>query len=154
MKEYSNKDITVYWDPDLCTHVANCLIGSPTVFNIHKRPWVNINGASPEEIIRTIDTCPTGALQYSLPEGSSVDPALGKGPGARKPKVEDQSQSAISIKVLPNGPLMVDGSFQLIDVNGQISERSGKTILCRCGLTEKRPFCDGTHAKKGWKADA
>jgi len=38
----------------------------PDVFNPRKRPWVNLQAASTDEIKKTIDTCPSGALAYKV----------------------------------------------------------------------------------------
>lgn len=81
MKEYKNDHLIVYWSPELCTHPANCLRLLPEVFNVRKRPWININAAEPEAIIQAIDQCPSGALKYSIPEGSKVNPQLACGVG-------------------------------------------------------------------------
>ncbi|RXH57043.1 hypothetical protein GRAN_0353 [Granulicella sibirica] len=63
---------------------------------------------------------------------------------------------AVKITVRPNGPFRVEGPIQLVDVNGQEWDLTGKPAisLCRCGLSSKRPFCDGTHGREGWKCDA
>jgi CDGSH-type Zn-finger protein len=50
-----------------------------------------------------------------------------------------------------NGPLLVEGSCQLIDREGNEVARCGPFALCRCGKSLKKPFCDGTHAKIGFK---
>lgn len=81
-KKYANQDIIVYWDPELCMHDTQCYTRFPGIFDPEARPWVNIEGAPAEVIIRSINRCPSGALKYSLPEGSSVDPELARGPGA------------------------------------------------------------------------
>ena len=78
---YQNSDIMVYWNPEQCTHDTNCFSTLPTVFNTEARPWVNIDGDDPHAIIKTVDGCPSGALRYSLPEGSTVNPDLARGPG-------------------------------------------------------------------------
>lgn len=65
-RTYENDDIIVYWDSDLCIHVAECLKGLPEVFNLKNRPWVDISKAPAEEIARVIDLCPTAALRYEL----------------------------------------------------------------------------------------
>ena len=53
-----------------------------------------------------------------------------------------------------NGPLLVKGPVKLIDHEGREYDLSGKETyaLCRCGATNRRPFCDGTHKTCGWVA--
>ncbi|MGS0765315.1 (4Fe-4S)-binding protein [Syntrophomonas curvata] len=80
-KSYQNQDIIVYWNPEQCTHDTNCFTALPAVFNTEARPWVNVDGDSPLSIIKTVNACPSGALKYSLPPGSSVDPDAARGPG-------------------------------------------------------------------------
>ncbi len=79
---YENKDICILWNPDMCTHDTNCYTELTTVFKPVERPWVDTEGASPEEIINTIDRCPSGALRYYLTDGSGVDPQKATGPGS------------------------------------------------------------------------
>lgn len=80
-KIYINKDIMIHWNPEQCTHDTNCFSTLPAVFNPSARPWVKVDGGHPQDIIKTVNGCPSGALKYSLPEGSSVDPASAQGPG-------------------------------------------------------------------------
>lgn len=68
VKVYENDKIKVVWRPDRCVHSGNCVTGSHRVFNVQRRPWVNINAADVDEIKRIIDTCPSGALSYELPD--------------------------------------------------------------------------------------
>ena len=83
VREYKNDQLIVYWDPDKCEHAAYCFTCLPDVFRPGERPWVSLHkAASPEEIITTIDKCPSGALSYALPEGSAIDRGLGYGPGS------------------------------------------------------------------------
>jgi CDGSH-type Zn-finger protein len=47
-----------------------------------------------------------------------------------------------------DGPLLVRGSFKLLDQDGEEIELGGRestTALSRCGKSRQRPFCDGTH---------
>lgn len=64
LKEYTNGEITVIWGTSICIHSGNCLKGSPNVFKPRERPWIEINATTSEEIMNTIDTCPSGALSY------------------------------------------------------------------------------------------
>lgn len=60
----------------------------------------------------------------------------------------------VSIKTRENGPLLVTGPIQLIDHLGQEYNLAGmeNVALCRCGQSEKRPFCDGSHRSCGFIA--
>jgi len=62
MKTYPKEDIKVGWDASKCTHSANCVKGLPTVFDINKRPWINVDGATRQQIIDQVAKCPSGAL--------------------------------------------------------------------------------------------
>lgn len=125
MKEYSNEEITVYWDPKRCIHSTNCVKGLPEVFDRSKRPWINLSGASSEEIMRAIDRCPSDALSYK--------------------KTALHKEQAAQIKVTEKGPLLVEGSSNLVDQDGRIIAAKGPFALCRCGGSKNKPFCDGTH---------
>ena len=63
---------------------------------------------------------------------------------------------AVKITVRPNGSLRVEGPISLVDVNGNAWDLTGKPAisLCRCGLSAKRPFCDGAHGREGFKCEA
>ena len=59
---YTNGEVTVVWKPEVCKHSGRCIFGLPNVFNLHGHPWINMEGASSEEIIQQVNQCPTGAL--------------------------------------------------------------------------------------------
>lgn len=63
-RKYSGEDVDVYFNTDICTHSANCVKGSPEVFDTKRRPWVLPDNASANEVAKVIDTCPSGALKY------------------------------------------------------------------------------------------
>ena len=65
----------------------------------------------------------------------------------------DAAQSgSLSINSIPDGPLMVEGPFTLLDAAGDKVCKSGKAALCRCGASNMKPYCDGSHMKIGFKA--
>jgi CDGSH-type Zn-finger protein len=46
----------------------------------------------------------------------------------------------------PDGPLLVRGNVRLVDADGNAIPRHRRTLaLCRCGASNVKPFCDGTH---------
>jgi putative redox protein len=62
---YSNNDITVTWKPSLCKHSGRCVSHLGAVFNLNAHPWINMQGAPTEAIIKQVNECPSGALTYS-----------------------------------------------------------------------------------------
>ena len=64
--EYSNGELTIIWQPDLCQHSGICVKTLPQVYNPKERPWVNIENATTDELIAQINKCPSGALSYRL----------------------------------------------------------------------------------------
>lgn len=58
-----------------------------------------------------------------------------------------------TVRVLNDGPLYVEGLFKVVTASGkELPVEGGKCALCRCGGSEKKPFCDGTHKRAGFQA--
>lgn len=49
------------------------------------------------------------------------------------------------VKVADNGPLIVNGTIELFDVEGNRITTKETTFLCRCGMSANKPFCNGAH---------
>ena len=64
--EYPNGDITVIWQPKKFIHSAICVKTLPNVYNPKDRPWIKAENATPEELKKQIDLCPSGALSYKF----------------------------------------------------------------------------------------
>src|SRR3954470_6217884 len=60
----------------------------------------------------------------------------------------------VTIEARPNGPYVVTGTVELRDANGNVLPSQARTVLCRCGASTTKPFCDGTHSKIGFQAAA
>lgn len=61
----------------------------------------------------------------------------------------------IEIKVRDNGPYKVTGPITLIDAEGnrfELPDDGSPVVLCRCGHSATKPFCDGTHREIGFEA--
>lgn len=52
-----------------------------------------------------------------------------------------------------DGPLQVRGNLEIISGTGRMVSRVVSARLCRCGGSSTKPFCDGTHAKIGFKSE-
>jgi 3-phenylpropionate/trans-cinnamate dioxygenase ferredoxin subunit len=60
----------------------------------------------------------------------------------------------VTIEARPNGPYVVTGTIELRDTDGNVLPTQSRVVLCRCGASTKKPFCDGTHSKIGFQAAA
>lgn len=126
IKEYSNGDITVVWKPGMCIHSKKCWKNLPEVFQPRNRPWIQVDQVDSQRIVDQVSQCPSGALSI------------------RQEKEADTQEMTV-VEVLPNGPLIVQGSIRIKGADGTESSKAGKTALCRCGASNNKPFCDGTH---------
>ncbi len=58
------------------------------------------------------------------------------------------------VRVRRRGPLILEGEFSVIDVDGaELPDNGGRLALCRCGASRCRPLCDGSHNRVGFGAD-
>lgn len=60
--EYTNGEITIIWQPQLCIHSAVCVKTLPKVYHPKDKPWITIENASSEELINQVQLCPSKAL--------------------------------------------------------------------------------------------
>ena len=59
----------------------------------------------------------------------------------------------VTIKVRESGPYLIRGKVTLTDADGNVYTVEGQNIaLCRCGGSQTKPFCDGTHKNNGFCA--
>jgi len=56
--------------------------------------------------------------------------------------------SPAEFTVIKDGPLKVSGNYVLTDAEGNLLSNHGEIYLCRCGKSNNKPFCDGSHRKK------
>jgi CDGSH-type Zn-finger protein len=60
----------------------------------------------------------------------------------------------VKITVKPNGPYRVVGDVDLVDMAGNPFPKNELGFsLCRCGHSNTKPICDGSHARVGFNAD-
>jgi CDGSH-type Zn-finger protein len=64
--------------------------------------------------------------------------------------------SDLRIRCRPNGPLVIEGPFTLVDHLGNeftLPTNKPTVALCRCGKSLRKPFCDGAHKECGFVAE-
>jgi CDGSH-type Zn-finger protein/uncharacterized Fe-S cluster protein YjdI len=131
---YENDRIRVTWEPAYCIHMAECLEGLPQVFDAWRRPWIDVDRASPDEIGQVVMRCPTGALHFTRLDGGPQEPQ----------PVES------TVQPQQDGPLFVRGKVRIVDASGYPVREDTRVALCRCGASGNKPFCDGTHGEIGF----
>ena len=130
---FPSKDITVTWSRRRCIHSADCVMGSPDVFEPGRKPWIEPENDRADLVARVCERCPTGALHYERHDG---------GP-AERPDAET------TIRATRHGALNLRGDLRVATPAGTITET--RVALCRCGHTRNAPFCDGSHHAIGFR---
>ena len=133
-REYATEEVVVEWRPRLCYHSQNCVRALPLVFDKERRPWIDVEQASADEIEAAVDRCPSGALRSRRLDGR---------PGP--------APTGVEISAEPNGPLLVRGPIQIVQPDGT-TEELPRAAFCRCGHSGNKPFCDGSHREAGFRA--
>ncbi len=63
---------------------------------------------------------------------------------------KENKNSDVAIKLFKNGPYLIEGEITLISADGK-EEVIKNPHLCRCGASQNKPFCDGSHKKVGFE---
>jgi len=134
VKEYSNGEITILWKPEKCIHSGECVRLLPEVYNPKERPWVKMENASTEALKAQVSNCPSRALSLKDKAASELG----------------TKDAVTKISITENGPLIIIGKLEVKKVDGTIDRKSKVTALCRCGGSNNKPYCDGSHAKIGF----
>ncbi len=128
VKQYEKEDLTIFWKPKRCIHSEICWRTLPEVYKPKEKPWIQPENATVAELKAQIEKCPSGALTYTI-----------KG----ETKMEETKSTECTI--IENGPLLVSGTLTVTLANGSVETKKRSTAFCRCGASENKPYCDGTH---------
>ena len=116
-----------------CIHSRNCVLGRPDVFvpNVEGE-WIHPENATAAEVAELAHNCPSGAIAYRRLDGGSEE---------SPPKVNQ-------VRVLENGPYFFHAEL-VIDGDPDVGYRR---VLCRCGASHSKPFCDARHHESHFQA--
>jgi CDGSH-type Zn-finger protein/uncharacterized Fe-S cluster protein YjdI len=64
-----------------------------------------------------------------------------------------ERNGALHVAPEKDGPLRLEGNLEIVSGTGRTTNRVTKAALCRCGQSSKKPYCDGTHKKVGFKSE-
>jgi CDGSH-type Zn-finger protein len=98
------------------------------------------NPAANKHFVSQACDCPSGRLvAWDKQTGKPIEPMY-------EPSIcliEDPAKGCA-------GPLWLRGGVQLVGADGFEYEVRNRVTLCRCGASQNKPFCDGTHASIGF----
>ena len=117
--------LTLCFETKRCIHARHCVLGAPEVFvgNV-QGPWIRPDAVPVERLTAIAHRCPSGAITY-----------------ARKDGQPDEAAPPVNVmNVRENGPYAVHAE---IAIEG--APERFRAVLCRCGASKKKPFCDGSH---------
>ncbi|MEL6568403.1 MAG: CDGSH iron-sulfur domain-containing protein [Pseudomonadota bacterium] len=132
------QDVTVSYTPVLCSHAAECQKAASKMFDPARKPWVDVAEGDMSDVLSAVGNCPSGALSLQI----------GSLPGAMH-----MTDGNVDIQIEKNGPYRVRN----ISIESEFSTAGSspsKYVLCRCGKSKNKPFCDGTHYDEKWTDDA
>jgi CDGSH-type Zn-finger protein/uncharacterized Fe-S cluster protein YjdI len=135
-RTYQTDAIRVHWDSSRCIHTGICLRTLPSVFDVSRRPWVDLGAAEANAVADAVARCPTGALRYDRLHGA-------EGESPRRPTL---------VWPIEDGPLLMAGDLEVRGSDGEPITHETRLTLCRCGLSHNQPFCDNSHRRRKWKS--
>lgn len=133
---YQGEDIEVHYNLRRCIHAAECVRGLPAVFERDRRPWIEPDQATADEVVKVILRCPTGALFFDRKDGGDEEP------------LPDTN----IIHINEHGPHYVRGNVLIKSPDGTTLKQETRLALCRCGASANKPYCDNSHLKIGFEA--
>jgi CDGSH-type Zn-finger protein/uncharacterized Fe-S cluster protein YjdI len=126
------RELTLRFEAKRCIHSRFCVLWQPRVYKANVQgAWIDPDAATVEANVGVAHNCPSGAIHYERHDGGPPEPA---------PEVNLAS-------VRENGPYAFRAPLSLGGT--QIGYRA---TLCRCGGSQNKPFCDGSHAAVGFTA--
>jgi uncharacterized Fe-S cluster protein YjdI/CDGSH-type Zn-finger protein len=154
-RRYHNDEITVFWKPSACVHASYCYRELIEVFDPGRRPWVDMNGSTTDKIIEVVNLCPTEALSWKWNDDKKND-SVGSDQlnhiKFRRPELMNVHEPVnedypVSVKIMVDGPIVLKGNFNLIYDGNKKEVHDSIVSVCRCGVSDHMPFCDGQHRK-------
>lgn len=126
------QQIDLLYNGQRCIHARHCVLSLPGVFKANVQgPWIDPDAASTEALVTVAHMCPSGAIGYRRHDGGA----------------EEAAPAVNLVQLRENGPLGLRADIRL---DGQAIGM--RAVLCRCGASRHKPFCDGSHVQVHFQA--
>ncbi len=124
--------LTVLFEGRRCIHSRHCVLDAPSVFKANTPgAWIYPDTVPAEHLVAVAHSCPSGAIRYQRHDG---------GPEEAAPAVNQ-------LRIRENGPYAIHAPLQLA-----AQDDGYRATLCRCGQSNNKPWCDGSHVAAGFQA--
>jgi CDGSH-type Zn-finger protein/uncharacterized Fe-S cluster protein YjdI len=125
IESVEGRSLTLHFEARRCIHARFCVTGAPGVFLANVQgPWIHPDAMDAERLADIAHACPSGAIQYRRKDGRP-----------------DEAAPPVNLAAIrENGPYAVRGALRLD--GAAIGYRA---TLCRCGASQNKPYCDGSH---------
>jgi len=131
-------EISIEYDLFRCIHAEECWRRLSKVFDPQKRPWIEPDQGTPNEIMETVLHCPSGAL-HAEPKDASLGETI---------------PATNTIRLAADGPLYIRGEVTVLDADDRPILQDTRMSLCCCGSAVSKPLCDNAHVKANFQAPA
>jgi CDGSH-type Zn-finger protein/uncharacterized Fe-S cluster protein YjdI len=124
--------LTIYFEGRRCIHSRHCVLDAPAVFKANTPgEWIYPDQMAAEALVAVALSCPSGAIRFERHDGGAAETA---------PLVNQ-------LRIRENGPYALHAP---LTVAGQ--DDGYRATLCRCGRSNNKPWCDGSHVAAGFAA--
>jgi CDGSH-type Zn-finger protein len=124
-------------DDGRCAFARFCHRERGDVWSLTRRSDNELNRS---EAITAACECPAGRLTAVTKDGQPIEPEY-------EPAIEilQDPEEGVSCGIFVKGYIPIEAP------NGEIYEPRSRVVLCRCGKSNNKPFCDATHVNIGYK---
>jgi CDGSH-type Zn-finger protein/uncharacterized Fe-S cluster protein YjdI len=132
LEEAIGQDVTIRFDGKRCIHARFCVVQAPKVFKANTPGnWIDPDAMDVEHLVAVAENCPSGAITY-----------------LRHDKQQSEAPPPVNLaRLRENGPYAIHADIELADSGSML-----RATLCRCGASQNKPFCDGSHVEAGFVA--
>ncbi len=126
------EQLELQFEAKRCIHSRFCVTWAPKVFLANVQgPWLHPDAMPVERVVEVAHACPSGAIRYRRTDGAP-----------------DEGAPPVNLAAVREaGPYAFRGTLQIA---GRPPEF--RATLCRCGASQNKPYCDGSHHAIGFGA--
>ncbi len=124
--------IEIQFEAVRCIHSRHCVLETPEVFLANvKGPWIHPDDAPIDRLVHVARSCPSGAITYTRLDGGA-----------------DEDLPPVNlVRIRERGPLAFVADLRIAGEAPRL-----RATLCRCGASQHKPYCDGSHTAAGFDA--